>query len=155
MNRIVPAADPVGRLLALDGLRGLAALLVVFYHIGWPNHLTNSNFVRNGYLAVDLFFILSGFVIFQNYADRIGSMKDARDFMCLRFFRIYPLHFVTLALLASVELLKLLSQNVLLTPSEQAPFTGNNSIAALMANILLVQGLHTLAGSSWNIPSWN
>jgi peptidoglycan/LPS O-acetylase OafA/YrhL len=155
MNRIVPAAEPGGRLSTLDSLRGLAALVVVFFHIGWPNHLTNNNFIQNSYLAVDLFFILSGFVIFQNYADRIRSLNDVRDFICLRFFRVYPLHFVTLGLLVSMEFLKLLSQGVLSTPSEQAPFTGSNSISALLANIFLVQGLHTLAGSSWNIPSWS
>src|SRR6478672_10331259 len=107
MNRIVAAPELTGRLSTLDGLRGLAALLVVFYHIEWPNHLTNNNFVGNGYLAVDLFFILSGFVIFQNYAIRISSINDFRNFICLRFFRVYPLHFAILAWLSCMELLKL------------------------------------------------
>src|SRR5262249_45566496 len=147
MSGTVPAAEPGGRMSTLDGLRGLAALLVVFFHIGWPNHLTDNNFVRNGYLAVDLFFILSGFVIFKIYAESIRSVGDFRSFICLRFFRVYPLHFATLGFLVGVELLKLLLQGVLSTPSEQRPFAGNNSIPALVANIFLVQGLHTVAGS--------
>jgi peptidoglycan/LPS O-acetylase OafA/YrhL len=155
MNGIVTAPKPSGRLSTLDGLRGLAALLVVFYHMGWPNHLTTNNFVGNGYLAVDLFFILSGFVIFQNYAFRIGSINDFRNFIYLRFFRVYPLHLAILAWLSCVELLKLLMQGSLATPSEQVPFSDNNSIPALVANILLLQGLHTLQGLSWNIPSWS
>jgi peptidoglycan/LPS O-acetylase OafA/YrhL len=144
-----------GRLAALDGLRGLAALLVVFFHIGWPNHFTNNQFVQNGYLAVDLFFIMSGFVIFGNYAERINSLRDYGNFIGLRFFRVYPLHFATLALLFGAEVMKLLLQRELATPSAQLPFTGNNSSQALVANVALVQGWHILSGSSWNIPSWS
>jgi peptidoglycan/LPS O-acetylase OafA/YrhL len=142
------------RLSALDGLRGLAALLVVFFHVGWPNHLTNNNFVRNGYLAVDLFFILSGYIIFRNYAARIGTLNELGKFICLRFFRVYPLHIVVLAFLVCIELTKLVVQSGLSTSSEQAPFTNGNSISALVANILLVQGMHVVNELSWNIPSW-
>jgi uncharacterized membrane protein len=41
--------------LALDGLRGFAALLVVLFHIRWQHHLAAARPIRNGYLAVDLF----------------------------------------------------------------------------------------------------
>jgi peptidoglycan/LPS O-acetylase OafA/YrhL len=45
----------------LESLRGVAALIVVFVHIKWVNPLTTLLFFRNGYLMVDLFFVLSGF----------------------------------------------------------------------------------------------
>ena len=61
------ATEAAPRFRALDGLRGVAALLVVLLHVEWPNHLTGNKFVQNGYLAVDLFFILSGLVISSNY----------------------------------------------------------------------------------------
>jgi peptidoglycan/LPS O-acetylase OafA/YrhL len=149
------------RFRALDGLRGAAALLVVFYHInlfntGWPNHLTNNNFTTHGYLAVDLFFILSGLVISSNYLLRINSLLEARDFLILRFFRIYPLHFVILGVFVLFELIKMLAQDFFLTgPSHQSPFTGDRSIGGLAANLLLINGLHVSDVASWNGPSWS
>ena len=48
---------------SLDSLRGFAALFVVFLHSYWNHDFYFLNFIRNSYLFVDLFFILSGFVI--------------------------------------------------------------------------------------------
>jgi len=76
------------RFVALDGLRGLAALLIVLYHVRWTNHLSGSQFIQNSYLAVDLFFILSGFVISWAYRGRIGSAADAYRFLTVRLFRV-------------------------------------------------------------------
>jgi peptidoglycan/LPS O-acetylase OafA/YrhL len=59
----------------LESLRGIAALMVVFYHIEWTNPLTHHLIFRNGYLMVDLFFVLSGFVICYNYGQKIGNAK--------------------------------------------------------------------------------
>jgi peptidoglycan/LPS O-acetylase OafA/YrhL len=149
-----PVTKVTRHFVALDGLRGLAALLVVFFHIGWPTHLTNNIFVANGYLAVDLFFVLSGFVIFQNYAEDVRNIQQLRRFFELRFFRVYPLHFVILSVLVGLEFGKLLAQtfgNI----SEQPPFTLSNSYYALISNVLLLQGMHTLNDLSWNIPSWS
>lgn len=56
-----------GRIPALDGLRALAILLVVFGHViqthGFPELITLHKFVRLGTLGVDVFFVLSGFLI--------------------------------------------------------------------------------------------
>jgi peptidoglycan/LPS O-acetylase OafA/YrhL len=143
------------RFIALDGLRGLAALLVIFYHVQWPTHLTNNNFVKNGYLAVDVFFIISGFVIFQTYVDNVVTVNAFKRFMCLRFFRLYPLHFTILIAFLFMEVIKLAAQGVMGSSSEQAPFTSSNSCAAFVANLLLVHGLHTVNQLSWNTPSWS
>ena len=72
------------RFYTLDAMRGIAAFAVVFYHIGQPNPL--------GYLAVDLFFILSGFVLCHAYAGHLakGQLSIAA-FMRARFIRLYPL----------------------------------------------------------------
>jgi peptidoglycan/LPS O-acetylase OafA/YrhL len=149
------ASESGGRFVALDGLRGLAALLVVFHHIEWPNHLTNNNLVQNSYLFVDLFFILSGFIIFTNYNTRIADVGDVQKFICLRFFRIYPLHIILIIILVCLELAKLFTQSALPTESTQVPFTNENSIRGLLANIILFHGLHVLDHGSWNIPSWS
>lgn len=84
------------RYLVLDGLRGIAAVLVVLYHVEVPNHFTHNSFTRHGYLAVDLFLILSGFVISAAYSRQIFDAKSAVEFYWLRFFRIYPLHITML-----------------------------------------------------------
>ena len=49
----------------LESIRGLAALLVVFYHIPKWNPLLEIGIINNGYLMVELFFVLSGFVIYK------------------------------------------------------------------------------------------
>ncbi len=67
---------------------------------------------------------------------------------------MYPLHIVVLAILVCIELVKLSVQTALPTPSEQIPFANGNSISTLVANILLVQGIHVTNGLSWNIPCW-
>ena len=71
------------RYLALDGMRGVAALLVMVHHFG----LTNGN---SG-LAVDLFFILSGFVITHSYAARLQNDMSVSEYICRRCIRLYPM----------------------------------------------------------------
>lgn len=79
--------------LALDGFRGVAALMVVFYHItpfypkGWRTDICGS-----GYLAVDLFFMLSGVVIAYNYGMKLAAKLPVWDFYKIRLIRLYPLY---------------------------------------------------------------
>ncbi len=143
------------RFIALDGLRGVAALVVVAHHIDWPNHLTNIAFVRNGYLAVDLFFILSGFVICSSYSTKIVSGSGALQFIWLRFFRVYPLYLAVLAAFVFVELAKLWSQKAGIIIPGQEPFTKGNSVDALVANVFLLQGFGIFHRLTWNGPSWS
>ena len=73
----------------LDGLRGLAALLVVYHH----QHLAGINGAPpSAYLAVDLFFLMSGFVIAHAYEDKLSSGMAPLAFMRLRLIRLYPLY---------------------------------------------------------------
>lgn len=68
----------------LDGLRGVAALLVVFYHIfegfSFAGGGTLITVINHGYLAVDFFFILSGFVIGYAYDDRWKKNMTLKGF---------------------------------------------------------------------------
>ena len=141
------------RYRALDGLRGVAALFVVFYHAPWTTHFSGMRMVGNAYLAVDFFFILSGFVIAANYADRIVDGASARAFMLTRFFRLYPLHFAVLMVLVAQEAIKLAAQGALV--SDVAPFTGPNSISLLIENLCMAQGLGLENRLGWNPPSWS
>lgn len=75
----------------LDGLRGVAAIMVVFFHIFEAfatSHLDQR--INHGYLAVDFFFILSGFVIGYAYDDRWKSMT-VKEFLKRRLIRLHPL----------------------------------------------------------------
>lgn len=141
------------RYLALDGLRGVAALAVVFYHAPWLTHFLDLRLARNAYLAVDFFFILSGFVIAANYANRIGDGGDLRAFLTKRFFRLYPLHAAVLAGLVALEVVKWAAQGG--NASEVAPFTGPNSPSLLVENLLMLQGLGLEGRLGWNPPAWS
>ena len=76
----------------LDGLRGVAALLVIFYHIG-EGFATSpiDQHVNHGYLAVDFFFILSGFVIGYAYDDRWKTSLTMKSFFRRRLIRLHPM----------------------------------------------------------------
>ena len=78
----------------LDGLRGVAALMVIWYHVfeGFAFASTSAiETLNHGYLAVDFFFILSGFVIGYAYDDRWGKSLTMKDFFKRRLIRLHPM----------------------------------------------------------------
>lgn len=80
------AEGPAGnqRFVVLDGIRGVAALMVMVMH--------STRMFPNADLAVDLFFMLSGFVLAHGYGDRLGTAADRRRFVIARLIRLYPLY---------------------------------------------------------------
>jgi peptidoglycan/LPS O-acetylase OafA/YrhL len=75
----------------LDGLRGVAAVSVVIFHfMEWAYTDASKNFIGHGFLAVDFFFCLSGFVIAYAYDDRMVKM-GVWEFLKARFIRLHPL----------------------------------------------------------------
>lgn len=75
----------------LDGLRGVAALIVVVFHfLEWIYYDYSKNFLGHGFLAVDFFFCLSGFVIAYSYDDRIAKI-GVIEFFKSRLIRLHPL----------------------------------------------------------------
>ena len=87
-------ADPKPHYHLLDGLRGVAALMVIWYHVfegyAFAGGTTIDTF-NHGYLAVDFFFILSGFVIGYAYDDRWGKNFTMKDFIKRRLIRLHPM----------------------------------------------------------------
>ena len=76
----------------LDGLRGVAALTVVCFHLFEAyatSHLDQK--INHGYLAVDFFFILSGFVVGYAYDDRWKKTMTVRNFLARRVIRLHPM----------------------------------------------------------------
>ncbi len=88
---------------ALTGIRGIAALYVALYHSLEVQHFGPTSgfqvFINHGYIAVDLFFILSGFVMTlssKRYFEREVTIRAYIAFMKKRFARLYPMYFVVL-----------------------------------------------------------
>jgi hypothetical protein len=79
----------------LDGLRGVAMMVVVLFHAGIIFGAWVPGF---GYLAVDLFFALSGFVLSHAYDNRFVAGMRVAEFLYLRVVRLYPLYFLGLVL---------------------------------------------------------
>jgi peptidoglycan/LPS O-acetylase OafA/YrhL len=83
------------RFVVLDGLRGVAAAAIVVRHCP---ALFGKLVIPNSQLAVDLFFLLSGFVLAAAYERRLSEDMSVRRFMTLRLIRLYPLYAVGLGL---------------------------------------------------------
>jgi peptidoglycan/LPS O-acetylase OafA/YrhL len=83
--------DSKHHFIILDGLRGVAAIsIVVFHFMEWVYTDATENFIGHGFLAVDFFFCLSGFVIAYAYDDRISKM-GIFEFFKSRIIRLHPL----------------------------------------------------------------
>lgn len=139
----------------LESLRGLAAMIVVLLHIKWPNPLTHLLFFRNGYLMVDLFFVLSGFVICHNYRQKIPDFKAAVRFMFLRFGRLYPLHLFCLVCFLAIEVAKYVAESKFHFSPYASPAFSINNTRSFIANIFLVQAFCPFAKITFNGPSWS
>lgn len=81
------ADAPKHRYAALDAMRGLAALAVVVYHLDRP-------YAPSAYVAVDFFFVLSGFVIARAYGEKLAGGMTVLAFMKARYARLYPLFLI-------------------------------------------------------------
>jgi peptidoglycan/LPS O-acetylase OafA/YrhL len=140
------------RIASLDGLRGIAAVGVMIFHFNYfflPQAALNSMlpFMRpildHAYLGVDLFFLMSGFVMSYVYGQKLSSNWRAhwRDFATMRFARIYPLFVLT-------TLVMVVTHAVAHIPLSWISFSGRS----LALQPLLLQ---EWGGLSWNYSSWS
>lgn len=91
------------RFVFLDALRGVAAIAVIFFH---RKDMLPGNLFKHGYLAVDFFFMLSGFVIAYAYEDKLRSKMHLGDFVVKRLKRLMPLVVLGATLGLSIETLR-------------------------------------------------
>lgn len=150
----------------LDALRGVAALAVVCFH--WQNLLVKGDvelagyagrdlpfqdtlqmFYQHGFLAVDLFFSLSGFIFFCFYADKVTRGRvSSVQFFVLRFSRLYPLYLVTLLVAAGAQALYLRAHG-----HHMAYW--HNDIYHLALHLPLLSSVGLEKGLGFNGPAWS
>ena len=139
----------------LTGLRAIAAAWVIAFHyrIGPFQPLGAEHILPilgYGYLGVDLFFILSGFVIWHAHCRDFAQPKvqNLVRFLCLRVARLYPVHLFTLGLLAFLLWFAPQFGDPPLNPSN---YTGRQ----FLLQLALVQSWGFSDHLSWNYPSWS
>jgi peptidoglycan/LPS O-acetylase OafA/YrhL len=149
---------------SIEGLRGIAALLVALFHAyvysRWGGFPAQSGVLQHAWLFVDLFFVISGYVMASAYSERLDSPRPAFAYMVRRFFRLYPLHLVTTAtaLLAvvGVQTLKLILANYGWKLGNEAPFGVEFfNLKLLGLDLLLLQGVGIMRMEIHNYPSWS
>ncbi|MEG3123309.1 acyltransferase family protein [Sphingomonas sp. GB1N7] len=152
------AADPLPQIKSNTGLRGVAALIVVAYHLQFAGYRlpfkVASDLFDRGYLMVDLFFILSGFILtYVHRAKNSVDYVDYQNFMITRFIRIYPLHIFCLSYLLIVAGG---ADLILFATGYKTVFLDWSifSLKLLLAQITLINGWF-FTRSGWNTPTWS
>ncbi len=129
---------------ALTGLRAFSAANIVFFHFlnpAWFGPL--APMMNNGYVGVNFFFILSGFILTYNYVDRPALGRfGAREFWRTRLTRLYPVYL--LGLLIALPILQL----------EWRYQTRPHFWEGLVLTPLMLQGWSPLLATFWNTPAW-
>jgi peptidoglycan/LPS O-acetylase OafA/YrhL len=144
MDGIRTPAQRKSMLPALTGMRAIAAMNIVFFHFSDPKWFGPfAPVVRNGYVSVSFFLLLSGFVLAYNYRERADAGKmEARRFWIARFSRIYPVYIFSLVL--SVGMLM----------DEYHAQTRAHFFQGVVLTPLLLQGWSPLLCTFWNTPAW-
>lgn len=151
-----PGTRSSGEIVPLTSLRGVAAMAVVMQHFSataqQQSAVTIPSLVPHGYLAVDLFFTLSGFIMSYTYLDVFQRQGAAAFpvFLGKRVARIVPLNtaVVLLILVAGAVSTAVVGRNIIAN--------SNNWLLDISSNLLLLQGLgigHNLNGPSWSIST--
>jgi len=134
----------------LTALRFFAAMWVVAFHY-WPELTGEAGVpavVAKGYLGVELFFVLSGFILSHVYLQSVGEGKFRYGpFLWARLARVYPLHLATL-----------IGVGAMVAAATVAGFALKHNIAdwgSLPANLLLMHAWGLAPEAAWNHPSWS
>lgn len=139
----------------LESIRGIAALLVVFFHLPKWNPVLDFPIINNSYLMVELFFVLSGFVIFNAYNEKIRNWRDLLKFQFLRLARLYPIHIIFLFAFAFIEIAKYIAESKFGISGPNSKAFQANNIYAFADNVFLIAGLYPTQSSTFNGPSWS
>ena len=134
---------------SLTGLRFLLAVWIAFFHVG---HMYDHDgfgalpYLELGVARVDVFFVLSGFVLTHIYWSNRQRPFAFGDFMIARIARIYPLYLLSLGVIIGYLVLGLLI-------GRSDSFDGYTP-AGLVANLTMLQSVGLPGVTSWNFPAW-
>ncbi len=145
---MTPLATPID-IRPLTSLRFLAALWVVVY-LMWPNLAVGGMpaLAAKGYLGVELFFVLSGFILSHVYLQAVGEKRFGyKGFLWARIARIYPLHLFTL--------FGVMALGLAATAAGMAIDSGILSWKTLLPNLLMLHAWGFAGEAGWNHPSWS
>lgn len=146
MSRWKSASDP--RYYTLDGMRGVAALMVVHFHYASVSgYLWNSQHTMQAYLAVDLFFALSGFVIALSYSAKLASSLSLGGFVKRRLIRLYPLYIFGILLGLCAEIARALLFD------SRPEFS--DALVEFGFNVFFLPSLQSEALFPLNLPAWS
>ncbi len=146
---------------SLTSLRFLAAAWVVFYHFkeffrGTP--LEHSNFTTYGFLGVDFFFVLSGFVLAHVYLPKIRQGRfEYWNFLVRRVGRVYPLHVLTLVFTLAVAVIAA-KTGVTYTVWDLGAWMAlpkGEILRGLFTHVTLIHAWGSTDGLLFNLPSWS
>lgn len=131
----------------LTALRGVAALAVAVFHLDWmlvPSLGLGKAVppLTHAVTAVDLFFLLSGFLMAHVYGERLAAGQGRREFLQARFARLWPLHIMTAIAMVAVVMAFGVQHHVVSFAS-----------AALILQTTLLQALWPVL--NWNYPAWS
>jgi peptidoglycan/LPS O-acetylase OafA/YrhL len=150
-------AQANGKIEELESIRGLAALLVVLFHVpAWNPQLHEIRFFQNSYYMVDLFFVLSGFVMNLNYGERIHNGRDLLRFQFLRLGRLYPVHLLFLLVAVATATSGWVASTLfgLTIPSGSA--FKDATLTSFTEQLLLIHSLGFFKlEHPFNLPSWS
>ena len=159
LTKSISAVQPKG-IPALTGIRGLASLWVVLFHVQLNAgtffglaFLDNLPFLRFGWHAVDLFFMLSGFILMYSHQREFHTLRVSTmiRFAKLRITRIYPLNTVVLFLIGALALL----DQPFISWMRAANDPGDFSSGAFIRTLLLANRWFLREKGSWNEPVWS
>ena len=134
-----PARKP--ELPALSGIRTLLAIFILLFHFTPPHADLLHPIIDNSFIFVGTFFLISGFILTYNYADRALVMRK-RDFWLARFARLYPTYAFVL----------LLSTPLLFAEWQARPH--REFWTGLLVTPLLLQGWSPSLATFWNTVAW-
>jgi len=144
------------RLASLDFLRGFAAIgVAVFFHYvhfrpqSFPFSQKAYWFYNYGWSLVEFFFVLSGFIFSYVYKKQIAENSiSLREYCINRFSRLYPLHFLTLMFVATIQFARYVGEKEYFV----YPF---NDVYHFLLNLFFLQSGWFDQGWSFNAPSWS